>query len=150
MSFQPPRDENTGGLPGYIVVLAAFSVLMLLFSVTMGLIAFDVVDLPWDDEEVVPTVGVPGQMLQTSGFSVLESRDVEGGKEIDVTVSVTNTGDERLTNSWMIVQCLDGGNVSNSQLIVGIDPDQTLEFSLTLYGTGDPACTSPSIDYDSN
>ena len=150
MSFEPPREENSNGLPGYIVVLAAFSLLLLLFSFAMGLIAFDVVDLPWDEDEPVPTVGVPGQALQTSGFSVLESRDVEDGKEIDVTVSVTNTGSERLTNSWMIVQCLDGGNVSNSQLIVGIDPDQTLKFELTLLGTGDPACTSPSIDYDSN
>lgn len=150
MSFQPPRDENNRSMPGYIVVLAALSVILLLFSLTMGLIAFGVVDLPWDDEEDIPTVGVPGQMLQTSGFSVLESRDAEGGKEIDVNVSVTNVGDERLRNSWMIVQCLDGGNVSNSQLIVGIDPDQTLKFELTLYGTGDPACTSPSIDYDSN
>lgn len=150
MSFEPPRDENGNGLPGYIVVLAAFSILLLLFSFAMGLIAFDVVDLPWDDEEAIPTVGVPGQSLQTSGFSVLESREVDDGIEVDVTVSVTNTGDERLTNSWMIVQCLDGGNVSNSQLIVGIDPDQTLKFELTLYGTGAPTCTSPSIDYDSN
>lgn len=150
MSFEPPRDENSTGMPGYIVVLAAFSVLLLLFSFTMGLIAFDVVDLPWDEEDAVPTVGAPGQMLQTSGFSVLESREVEDGREIDVKISVTNTGDERLTNSWMLVQCLDGGNVSNSQLIVGIDPNQTLKFELTLYGTGEPACTSPSIDYDTN
>lgn len=148
MSAQPPSDPNSNAMPGYIVVLAAFSILMLLFSLAMGLIAFDVVDLPWDDEVPVPTVGVPGQMLQASGFSVLESRDVDGKKEIDVTVSVINTGTERLANSMMLVQCLDGGNASNSQLIVGIDPEQTLKFDLTLYGTGDPACTSPQIDFD--
>lgn len=148
MSAQPPLDPNRNSIPGYIVVLAAFSVLMLLFSLAMGLIAFDVVDLPWDDEPPVPTVGVPGQMLQASGFSVLASRDVDGKKEIDVTVAVTNTGTARLANSMMLVQCLDGGNASNSQLIVGIDPEQTLKFELTLYGTGDPSCTAPQIDFD--
>lgn len=146
MSAHPPSDPNNS-LPGYIVVLAAFSILMLLFSMSVGLVAFGVVDVPWDGDPA-PTVGTPGQMVQVSGFSVLASRDVDGGKEIDVTVAATNTGDERLTNTWMIVQCLDGGNASNSQLIVGIDPDQTLEFELTLYGTGDPACTSPQIDFD--
>ena len=148
MSAQPPSDPNRSSMPGYIVVLAAFSVLMLLFSLTMGLIAFDVVDLPWDDEAPVPTVGVPGQMLQASGFSVLASRDVDDRKEIDVTVAVTNTGTERLANSMMLVQCLDGGNASNSQIIVGIDPEQTLTFELTLYGTGEPACAAPQIDFD--
>ena len=148
MSAQPPSDPNRSSVPGYIVVLAAFSVVLLLFSLAVGLIAFGVVDLPWDDEVPVPTVGVPGQMLQASGFGVLASRDVDGKKEIDVTVAVTNTGTERLTNSMMLVQCLDGGNASNSQLIVGIDPGQTLKYRLTLYGTGDPACTSPQIDFD--
>lgn len=145
MSAHPPSDPNNS-LPGYIVVLAAFSVLLLLFSIAMGLLAFGVVDLPGDDP--APTAGVQGQMLQVSKFSVLESREVDGKKEIDVTVAVTNTGDARLTNSSMIVQCLDGGNASNSQLIVGIDPEQTLEYDLTLYGTGNPVCAAPQIDFD--
>lgn len=146
MSIQPPTDSSNS-MPGYIVVLAAFSFLMLLFSLGVGLVAFGVVDLPGDEQDA-PTVGVPGEMLQASGFSVLASRDVDGKKEIDVNVSVTNTGTEAITNSWMIVQCLDGGNASNSQLILNIDPDETLKYELTLYGTGDPACTAPQIDFD--
>lgn len=146
MSFQPPSDPKNS-LPGYIVVLAAFSVLLLLFSIAMGLVAFGVVDIPGDDP--APTQPASGEMLQVSGFSVLASRDVEGTKEIDVNVAVTNTGNEPLENSWMIVQCLDGGNASNSQLIVEIGPEETLRYDLTLYGTGNPVCAAPQIDFDS-
>lgn len=146
MSAHPPSDPRNS-LPGYIVVLAAFSVLLLLFSLAMGLIAFGVVDVPGDDP--APTQAVSGQMLQASGFSVLASRDIDGKKEIDVNVAVTNAGDERITNAWLLVQCVDGGNVSNSQLILEIDPDETLKYDLTLYGTGNPVCAAPQIDFDS-
>ncbi len=146
MSAHPPSDPRNS-LPGYIVVLAAFSVLLLLFSLAMGLIAFGVVDVPGDDP--APNQAVSGQMLQASGFSVLASRDVDGKKEIDVNVAVTNAGDERITNAWLLVQCVDGGNVSNSQLILEIDPDETLKYDLTLYGTGNPVCAAPQIDFDS-
>lgn len=151
MSFEPPKTDRPGQIPGYIVVLAAFSVLVLLFSIGIGLIAFDVVDLPWDNDDdnvPVPAVGVEGQALQASGFTILEEREVDGRPEFTVNVSVTNTGDERLTNTYMMVQCLDGGNVSNSVLILGIDPDQTLQFEVDLYGTGSPTCTAPVIDFD--
>lgn len=150
MSFEPPKTDRPGQIPGYIVVLAAFSVITLLFSIGIGLVAFDVVDVPWasDDEEPIPTVGVEGQALQSSGFTILEEREVEGRPEFTVNVSATNTGDEPLQNVMMLVQCLDGGNVSNSQLIMNIDVDQTLTFELELYGTGDPSCTDPSISFD--
>lgn len=153
MSVQPPPSDRPNAIPGYLVVLAAFSVLALLFSLAMGLIAFGVVDVPWasdDDDIVIPTVGVEGQALQTSGFSVLETREVNNRPEFDVNVSVTNIGEVRQANTMMLVQCLDGGNVSNSQLILGIDPDQTLQFELTLYGTGDPSCADPQISFDLN
>lgn len=146
MSASPPSDPKNS-LPGYIVVLGAFSVLLLLFSIGMGLVAFGVVDIAGDEPE--PTVGVSGQMLQASGFSVLASRDVDGKKEVDVNVAVTNAGDEPITNAWMLVQCVDGGNVSNSQLILEIKPDETLKYDLTLYGTGNPVCAAPQIDFDS-
>ncbi len=150
MSFEPPKSDRPNQIPGYIVVLAAFSVLTLIFSVGIGLVAFGVVDVPWasDDDQPIPTVGVEGQAMQSSGFTILDQRDVEGNPEFTVNVSATNTGDERLENVMMLVQCLDGGNVSNSQLILGIDPGQTLTFELELYGTGDPSCAEPQISFD--
>lgn len=151
MSFEPPKTDLPGSIPGYIVVLAAFSVLTLLFSIGIGLVAFGMVDVPWDDADdnlPIPTVGVEGQALQASGFTILDQRVVEGRPEFTVNVSVTNTGDERLTNTYMLVQCLDGGNVSNSTLILGIDPDQTLQFELELFGTGEPKCTDPQMSFD--
>lgn len=153
MSFQPPKEDRPNQIPGYIVVLAAFSVLTLLFSIGIGLVAFGVVDVPWasdDDDVPIPTVGVEGQVMQSSGFTILEEREVEDRPEFTVNVSATNTGDERLENVMMLVQCLDGGNVSNSQLILGIDPDQTLTIELELYGTGDPTCADPQISFDEN
>ena len=151
MSFEPPKSNQPNAIPGYIVVLAAFSVLTLLFSIGIGLVAFGVVDMPWDNDEddvPIPTVGVEGQALQMSGFTILDQREVNDRPEFTVNVSVTNTGDERLTNTYMLVQCLDGGNVSNSQLILGIDPDQTLQFELELYGTGEPTCAEPQVSFD--
>lgn len=152
MSFEPPKNDRPNAIPGYIVVLAAFSVLTLMFSIGIGLVAFGVVDVPWasdnDENPPIPTVGVEGQALQVSGFTILEQRVVDDNPEFTVNVSVTNTGDERLTNSYMLVQCLDGGNVSNSQLILGIDPDQTLQFELVLYGTGVPTCSEPQVSFD--
>lgn len=150
MSFEPPKSDRPNAIPGYIVVLAAFSVLTLLFSIGIGLVAFDMVDLPWEgnDDPPAPTVGVAGQAMQASGFTILDHREVDNRPEFTVNVAVTNTGDERLTNTYMLVQCLDGGNVSNSQLILGIDPDQTLQFELELYGTGNPTCTEPQISFD--
>lgn len=151
MSFEPPKTDRPNQIPGYIVVLAAFSVLTLLFSIGIGLVAFGVVDVPWASEDAdtpIPTVGIEGQVMQSSGFTILEQREVEGRPEFTVNVSATNTGDERLQNVTMLVQCLDGGNVSNSQLILGIDPDQTLTFELELYGTGEPACGEPTISFD--
>lgn len=151
MSFQPPREDRPNTIPGYIVVLAAFSVLTLLFSIGAGLIAFGVIDMPWSDDSnnaPLPTVGVEGQALQSSGFTILEQREVDGRPEFVVNVSATNTGDERISNAFMLVQCLDGGNVSNSQLILNIDPDQTLTFELTLYGTGSPRCAEPQVSFD--
>ncbi len=151
MSFEPPKTDRPNQIPGYIVVLAAFAVLTLLFSIGMGLVAFGVVDVPWandDEPENIPAVGVEGQALQMSGFTVLDEREVEGRPEFTVNVSVTNTDDEALTNTTMLVQCLDGGNVSNSQLILNIEPDQTLQFELDLYGTGDPACAEPQVSFD--
>lgn len=150
MSFQPPKTDRPGQIPGYIVVLAAFSVLTLLFSIGIGLVAFGVVDVPWDNDDnpPVPTVGVEGQAMQPSGFTILEQREVEGRPEFSVNVSVTNTGDESLENVMMLVQCLDGGNVSNSQLILSIDPDQTRSVDMELYGTGEPACSDPRISFD--
>lgn len=150
MSFEPPKTERPGQIPGYIVVLAAFSVITLLFSIGIGLVAFGVVDVPWssDDDEPIPTVGVEGQALQPSGFTILEQREVDGRPEFTVNVSATNTSDEPLENVMMLVQCLDGGNVSNSQLIMNIDADQTLTFELDLYGTGDPACADPDVSFD--
>lgn len=151
MSFEPPKNDHPNQIPGYIVVLAAFSVLTLMFSIGAGLIAFGVVDVPWggsDDDVDIPAVGVEGQALQASGFTILDQREVNGNPEFTVNVSVTNTGDERLSNTYMLVQCLDGGNVSNSQLILNIDPDQTLQFELDLYGTGEPKCTEPQVSFD--
>lgn len=149
MSFEPPKSDRPNQIPGYIVVLAAFSVLTLIFSIGIGLVAFGVVDVPWaSDDEPIPTVGVEGQVIQSSGFTILDQREVEGNPEFTVNVSATNTGDERLQNVMMLVQCLDGGNVSNSQLILGIDPGQTLTFELELYGTGEPLCAEPQISFD--
>lgn len=151
MSFEPPKTDRPGSIPGYIVVLAALSVLLLIFSIGMGLVAFGVVSVPWDNTEEnlpVPTVGVEGQAMQMSGFTIVEQREVDGSPEFTVNVSATNTGDERLTNIYMLVQCLDGGNVSNSQLILGIDPNQTLHFELELYGTGSPRCAEPQVSFD--
>lgn len=150
MSFEPPKADRPNQIPGYIVVLAALSVLLLLFSIGIGLVAFGVVD-PWsgdDNEQPIPPVGVEGQALQTSGFTILEEREVEGRPEFTVNVSVTNTGDEALSNTMMLVQCTDGGNVSNSQLILSIEPDQTLQFELDLYGTGNPTCTEPQVSFE--
>lgn len=149
MSVQPPPSDRSNSIPGYLVVLAAFSLLVLMFSLAAGLVAFGVIDIAGSDETPpLPTVGVEGQALQSSGFTVLESREVDGRPQIDVNVSVTNIGEERLANTMMLVQCVDKGNVSNSQLILGIDPDQTLRFELTLYGTGDPSCADPQISFD--
>lgn len=149
MSAQPPPSDRPNAIPGYLVVLAAFSVLVLLFSIGIGLVAFGIVDPSGpDDSPPIPTVGVEGQALQASGFTILESREVDNRPEIDVNVSITNVSDERLTNTTILVQCLDNGNVSNSELIMGIDPDQTLQYEITLYGTGNPACTEPQISFD--
>lgn len=151
MSVQLPKSDQGRSVPGYIIVLVAFSFLVLLFSIGIGLIAFGVVDPSGpDNEPPIPMVGVEGQALQTSGFTILETREVEGRPEIDVNVSVTNTGDERITNTTMLVQCLENGNASNSQLILGMDPDQTLQFELTLYGTGDPDCSNPEVSFDAD
>lgn len=152
MSFEPPKNDRPNSIPGYIVVLAAFSVLTLLFSIGIGLVAFGVVDIsgPGSNDEPIPTVGVEGQVMQASGFTILEQREVEGRPEFTVNVSATNTGDEQLNNTMMLVQCLDGGNVSNSQLILSIAPDQTLTFELELYGTGDPSCSEPQVSFDEN
>lgn len=143
---EPPRSESQG-LPGSIIVLGAFSVLVLLLALGVGLIGFGIVDINGDDAPK-PTAGVAGQDLQPSGFVVRESRQVENRRELDVDVSVTNTGDETLKNTTMLVQCLDNGNVSDSQLIPVIDPDETITYSLTLTGTGEPGCTAPVIDFD--
>lgn len=149
MSFEPPKTDRPNQIPGYIVVLAAFSVLTLLFSIGIGLVAFGVVDTPWsNNDEPIPTVGVEGQALQASGFTVLDQSEVDGRPTFAVNVSVTNTGDESLENVMMLVQCLDGGNVSNSQLILSIDPTETRTFELELYGTGEPACSDPTISFD--
>lgn len=148
MSFEPPRTEQQGGVPGYLIVLGALSVLVFLFAVAMGLIGFGVIDLNGSDNDPIPTVGVEDQDLQSSGFTVRDSRTVDGKVELDINVSVTNTGDDRLENTMMLVQCLDGGNISNSQLIMGINPDQTLQFEMTLYGTGAPQCASPTVSFD--
>lgn len=152
MSFEPPKNDRPNSIPGYIVVLAAFSVLTLLFSIGIGLVAFGIVDIsgPGGNDEPIPTVGVEGQVMQPSGFTILEQREVEGRPQFTVNVSATNTGDEQLSNTMMLVQCLDGGNVSNSQLILNIEPDQTLTFELELYGTGDPSCSDPQISFDEN
>lgn len=145
MSAVPPR--NSQGIPGYLVVLAAFSVLVFLAALGFGLVAFGIVDLG-DDDPPAPSVGVEGQALQASGFTIRESRVIDSKYEMDVNVSVTNTDDELLKNSTMFVQCLDGGNVSNSQLITQIQPDQTIQFEMTLYGTGEPRCASPIVAFD--
>lgn len=148
MSVQPPHDDSTKGIPGYFMVLGALSILIMLLALGAGLVGFGIVDIGLGDDDAPPTVGVEGQELQTSGFTIRDSRAVEGKVEIDVNVSVTNTGDDRMENVTMLVQCLDGGNVSNSQLIMGIDPDQTLQFELTLLGTGAPQCANPNISFD--
>lgn len=148
MSFEPPRTQREGGVPGYLVVLGAFSVLVFLLAVAMGLIGFGIIDLNGPDDDPAPTVGVEGQDLQSSGFTLRDSRAADGKVELDVNVSVTNTSDDRKENIMMLVQCLDGGNVSNSQLIMGIDPDQTLQFELTLFGTGAPQCADPVVSFD--
>lgn len=151
MSFEPPKSNQPGTIPGYIVVLAAFSVLTLLFSIGIGLVAFGVVDVPWaadDDDQPIPTVGVGDTAMQLSGFTILEEREVDDRPEFTVNVSVTNTGEERLTNVMVFVQCLDGGNVSNSQLLLGVDPDQTLQLEMILYGTGSPSCSEPQVSFD--
>ena len=150
MSFEPPKTDRPNQIPGYIVVLAAFSVLVLIFALGMGMVAFGVVDVPWASEpdEPVPTIVTDGKAMQASGFTILEQREVDGRPEFTVKVSATNTGDEPLDNVMMLVQCTDGGNVSNSQLILNIDPDQTLTIELDLYGTGNPSCTDPVISFD--
>lgn len=145
MSASPPRDSN--GIPGYLIVLAAFSVLVFLAALGFGLVAFDIVDIGGDDAPA-PTAQAPGEALQNSGFTIRDTRMSGDRYEMDVNVSVTNTGDELLKNSTMFVQCLDGGNVSNSQLITQIQPDQTIQFEMTLYGTGEPTCSSPVIAFD--
>lgn len=150
MSFEPPKSDRQGGIPGYLIVLGAFSVLVLLFALAVGLIGFGIIDLDGEDDPPAPTVGVQDQDLQASGFTIRDSRSVDGKTELDVNVAVTNTGEDRLENTMMLVQCLDGGNISNSQLILGIDPDQTLQFELTLYGTGAPQCANPDIGFDAN
>lgn len=158
MSFEPPKEDKPNAIPGYIVVLAAFSVLLLMFVIGIGLVAFGVVD-PFANTENEPTpitatqqpdVGVEGQPLQSSGFTVLDEQTVDGNPEITVNVSVTNTSDEDLSNMYMLVQCTDGGNVSNSQLILNIAPDQTLQFELVLYGTGEPECADPTVSFEEN
>lgn len=146
MSASPPRDSN--GIPGYLIVLAAFSLLVLLAALGFGLVAFDIVDIGGDDDPPVPTMVADGEALQNSGFTIRDTRTDGDRYEIDVNVSVTNTGDELLKNTTMFVQCLDGGNVSNSQLITQIQPDQTIQFEMTLYGTGQPKCASPVIAFD--
>lgn len=150
MSFQPPRSEKSDRLPGYIIVLVAFSILVALLTAGAGLVAFGVVSIGGNDSEPTPLVGVAGQALQASGFTVRETREIDGKTEIVVNVAVTNVSDERQKNSTMMVQCLDGGNASTSQLILGIDPDQTLQFELTLYGLGQPACADPTIEFDTD
>lgn len=147
MSVQPPHDDSTKGIPGYFMVLGAFSILIMLLALAAGLVGFGIVDIGLSNDDP-PTVGVEGQDLQASGFTIRDSRTVAGRVEIDVNVSVTNTGDDRMENVTMLVQCLDQGNVSNSQLIMGIDPDQTLQFELTLMGTGAPQCANPDIVFD--
>lgn len=147
MSIQPPHDDATKGIPGYFMVLGAFSILIMLLALGAGLVGFGIVDIGLGDDDP-PKVGIEGQDLQTSGFTIRDSRTVDGKVELDVNISVTNTGDDRMENVTMLVQCLDGGNVSNSQLIVGIDPDQTLQFELTLLGTGAPQCAKPEISFD--
>lgn len=150
MSFQPPRTDGTRSVPGYLIVLAALSVLLLLFSLGVGLIAFGVIDIDGPDDPTPPPVGVEGQAMQFSGFTVHESRVTDGQREIDVNVAVTNTGNEALSNTWVLVQCTDGGNVSSSKLIPSIQPDQTLRLEFTLGGNGDPKCADPQVSFDSN
>ncbi len=144
MAAEPPRDG--GGVPGYLMVMAAVSVLIFLFALAVGLIGFGIIDVGGDD--AAPTAVVADGDLQASGFTSRDSRLVENRREIDAEVSVTNTGDETLKNSTVIVQCLDGGFVSDSALIVSIAPDQTLTMQLTLTGTGNPGCAAPIIDFD--
>ena len=145
---EPPRNEEQG-LPGVLIVLGALSVLVLLFALAIGLIAYGVIDIDGDaDPTPAATIAVDGGDLQPSGFTVRASRLVEQRREIDVEVSVTNIGDDTLHTTTMIVQCLDNGNVSDSQLITSIAPDETLTYALTLTGIGEPACTAPVIDFD--
>ncbi|MCA9833266.1 MAG: hypothetical protein KC435_04925 [Thermomicrobiales bacterium] len=143
---EPPRSESQG-LPGSIIVLGALSVLILLLALAVGLIGFGIVDIDGEDTPT-PIAVATGEELQFSGFTVRESRQVENRREMDVDVSVTNTGGETLANTTLIVQCLDGGNVSDSQLIPSIAPGETITYSLMLTGTGEPGCTSPVVDFD--
>lgn len=146
MSASPPKQS--GGPPGYLLVLAGVSLLVFLFALAIGLVAFDLVDLGDDDSAPSPTIGQDGQSLQPSGFTVRDSRWIENRREMDVDVAVTNTGDKPLENTTMIVQCLDGGFTSDKMLIVSIQPNQTLHVQLMLTGTGEPACADPVIDFD--
>lgn len=148
MSYGPPPSRENRSVPGYLLVLAAFSVLMLLVAIAFGLVAFGIVDLGENEgARPTPIVGSDGP-LQRSGFTALDSRENGIVREVDVNVAVTNTSDETISNATMLVQCLEGGNVSNAQLIVNIEPNQTLRFDLTLTGTGDPDCSSPDISFD--
>lgn len=149
MSIEPPRSPNQRSVPGYLLVLAAFSVLLLLFSLAVGLVAFGVIDLGDDDADVRPTpvAGSEGP-LQRSGFTIRESRMDGSMRVVDVNVAVTNTSETEFTNVMMLVQCLDGGNVSSSLLIPSIAPNETRRFNMSLGGTGDPKCTEPEIGFD--
>lgn len=148
MSYQPPREKESRSVPGYLLVLAALSVLLFLVAAGFGLVAFGVVDLgPNDGARPTPITGSEGP-LQRSGFTVHESR-LEGSlREVDVNVAVTNTSDDTISNARMLVQCLDNGNVSASQLVPNIQPNQTLRFDLTLGGTGEPDCSDPQVNFD--
>lgn len=148
MSYEPPRTGESRSVPGYLLVLAALSVLLFLVAAGFGLVAFGVVDIGGnEDARPTPITGMDGP-LQRSGFTVIESRTDGAVREVDVNVAVTNTNDDTMSNATMLVQCTDGGNVSYAQLIPTIEAKQTLRFDLTLTGTGDPGCTSPDVSFD--
>lgn len=146
MSARPPRSTNDRSIPGYLIVLAALSLLLLLFSVAMGLVAFGVIRI--GDPTPTPSGSVEGQVLQQSGFTVNGSTLNGRERTVDITIDIINTGDESIHNAEIMVQCTDGGNVAATQRIDTIEPGQQRQFHMRLLGTGDPACAAPIVGID--
>lgn len=148
MSSPPAPPSSPRNVPGIVIPLIFLSVLLLAAIVVTGMLGFGVVIPGLNTDDPVPTVGAPGQALQASGFTVEESRTEGTQRVVIAQVSATNVTDDVLERQDMMVQCLDGGNVSGIQNINVIQPDETRTFTLELRGTGDPRCAEPVIEFD--